>query len=287
MKVYPFKVATDTKSDEVLNVLKAINETNPLSQRIQNIYDQRYRVDFVHQDKDGLWTLDFVKFREGAGPGKTHPDRMTEGFDFDDDECFGEEAAALYNPKNNHFYIQYNHHGSRHTIITEYLKNYAPGLPNLKLLPIFDSDTESKYRSTGLFRKLEFTISAKTLSLEDRHQGRSLNSALDFGRSHGGERISVSISSGRSNDCCLSLQNVRHTVNTIQGLIGSEQYKVEKLEVSRREKEGFPSELLDFLGQRLCLEYEVEPGPDKRLPFELRRSFLKSACIEWADVLGG
>lgn len=287
MKIHAFKVSTHVDSDSIETVLQAIKETINLRERIRTVSDQKYRIEAIDKDAEGVWLMDFVKFREGAGPGKTHPDRLTQGFQFGDSECFGEETAALYNPNNGHFLIQYNHSGARYTTISDYINNYCTvQLSDCKLLPVFDTETEEKYKKKSQFRKLEFTIAAKKMSKLDKQNKMGLSQVLDLGRSHGGEKISVTIMSGRSRNSVLSLQQVRNTINAIKGCMKADDSAVSKLEASGRDADGFPLEVLDFLGRRLGLEYDIEPGEDRRLAFNTRCSYLKSAHQEWKERLG-
>lgn len=285
MQVHAFKVCPSVTSQPLEEVLEQIEQTGLVDRMRQGMYGQ-IRVDTIVK-RNGFWFMDFVKFRNNSGPGRTHPERPVEGFHFEDGECFGEETAALYNPDNNYILIQYNHHGVRHGSVAKYFQMANNHHVNLyELAPKFDDDIQRKYDSKTIFRRVEFSVASRCLNEGDRQNGLALNKALDIGATHGADKIKITMSAERQNRTGLSFEAVKNTVQQISNLIGLGAEAVDKLEVSGRDSEDAPIEVLDFIGQRLCLYYDVPSGPDLRLPMETRFNFLIDAHRQWGAILG-
>ncbi|MDH5297651.1 MAG: hypothetical protein OEV91_01375 [Desulfobulbaceae bacterium] len=284
MKVHVYKFSHTqncTPLEELLNQILV----SDLNDRIREIGHQKVRVEQIVHD-GGFWYLDFIKFRDGCGPGKLHPEREIEGFNFENEECFGEETAMLFNPANNYILFQYNQHGVRHKTAQNYLNFFNHQSHNkYEFLPKFDEETERKFHDKSIFRRIDFNVASRYMSESDRKNGMSVYRAIGMGSEHGADRIFVSIRAGKGNKDGLSAQRVRETVSALKKILSIDDKAVSCLEVVGKDASDKGADILDFLGKRLALEYDIVPGPDKRLPLPDRWASLRSAHAAWQQIL--
>lgn len=144
MKIHAFKVTKEDKTADLADVLKLVHAEKKLDKRIRLINRAELRIDSIEL-RDGVWFLDFVKFRQTQGPGRGKKKAKTEGFEFKRGESFAEETAALYDPATNYMLVQYNHSGVRAGSIAQYLSDYDGASANIySLNPKYDPETERK-----------------------------------------------------------------------------------------------------------------------------------------------
>lgn len=285
MRIHAFKFFTGQNSQPIEDLFQVI-QGHSLEGRIREENLQKIRVETITRRDNGYWLMDFVKFREGAGPGKSHPVNPTTGFDFEDDECFGEETAVLFIPAAQYFLVQYNHHGVKGSNIEAYFNHYShPALNNYELLPKFEEDVERRFHTKSIIRKLQYSIASRYLSAGDKKAGLALSKALSMGAEYGGDKITVTISAARSNHLGLSMTRIWQTVSALKDLIKKDEKAIDKFEVTGKDNKRAQTEVLDFLGKRLCQEFDIDPGADKRLPKQDRWASLVSAYINWQQIL--
>lgn len=286
MKVHAFKVNRIDGSNTLENILAMISAETNLRERIRMVNRTEVRVETVEKRK-GLWLIDFIKIRTDHGPGRVGRDVEIEGFDFDDDEGFGEETAALYDSSSGYILIQYNHHGVRAGVIADYLSAYDGTAANVyEFKPKYDDDVERRLLQQGITKKVVFTIDVTKMSAGDRKTGLPLSEAISFGRGSGADKIKVEISvSGTDKQRGLK-ERARNSVNSLLEIVGQNPDAVTKLEVSGKEDRDSVTEVLDLIAHRLSVQINDLPtDAGLRFPREERWKALIRAKNGWSRIL--
>ncbi|MBO2568626.1 hypothetical protein AYI84_04670 [Shewanella algae] len=285
MKVHAYKVEVAPSSEPLDAVLEQIEAENSPRRRIRLINHVELRAEAIVSD-NGLWLLDFVRIRTTHGPGKVGRDSEVEGFEFDEEEGFGEETAALYDPGTGYLLVQYNHHGVRFGVMADYFSAFNEAVVNLYTLkPKFDEDVERRLIGQGITKKLAFTIDVGRMSAQDIQRGAPLSKALDYGVESGADKIKVEISVRGDKSRSLS-ERVQDALGALRSMAGHNEDAVTKLEVSGKESADSITEVLDLLGHRLSIEFnDLTPGADLRYSRDDRWNALKRARNGWARIL--
>lgn len=285
MKIHAFKVDLTTDSALLENLLSQIEGEVNLRDRIRFIGQTELRVEALEQ-RDQIWLLDFVRIRTDHGPGRVSRDSEVEGFDFDDEEGFGEETSALYDPATGYILVQYNHFGVRAGIIADYLSAFDGSTTNLYTFkPKYDEDVERKLLDQDITRKVSFTIDISRMSDQDRQRGRALSEAITYGREVGADKVKVEISVSGEKSKGLA-NKARDGISALRGIIGQNPEAVTRLEVSGRENRDSITETLDLIGHRLSVEFnDLQVGADLRYPREERWQALIRAKNGWSRIL--
>ncbi|WP_444942748.1 DUF6731 family protein [Microbulbifer sp. ZKSA006] len=285
MKVHAFKVDRRSDSAELESVLTQVEGEGNLRHRIRTINSMELRAESIER-RDGIWLMDFVRIRTSAGPGRVSRDSEVEGFEFDVEGGFGEETAALYDPETGYILTQYNHHGVRAGIISQYLSCYDEASVNVfTFRPKLDLDVERRLARQSLTKKFAFTIDATKMTAQDRARGVSLSEALNFGANMGADKLKIEVSVGSGQDRSLS-DRAGSVITDLVNMFGENVDAVKKLEVSGKEDHDSSIEVLDLLGHRLCVQFnDLSTGPDLRLPREQRWSALERARNGWQSLL--
>lgn len=285
MKVYAFKVEPSAQSANLSDILQQINQQANLRERIRLVNQTELRAEAI-EHRNGLWHMDFVRIRTAHGPGKVGRDTEVEGFEFDEEEGFGEETAALYDPESAYILIQYNHFGVRPASIADYLSSYDQNTKNLYTFkPKYDEDVERRLTHQGITRKLIFTLDVSRMSDQDRARGDSLSEAIDYGRRTGADRVKVEISVQGEKEKSL-MGSAKEAISALKNIHGQDPNAVKKLEVSGKEDRDSITEVLDLLGQRLFAEFtDLSLGSDLRYPREERWHALIRARNGWRPLI--
>lgn len=285
MKIHAYKLESSASSADLEDVLQKIESDGDLRSRIRLISQVELRAETVER-QDGVWLLDFVRIRTSHGPGKVGRDSEVEGFSFDEEEGFGEETAALYDPATGYVLVQYNHFGVRVNAIADYLSAYDEVENNLYTFkPKFDEGVERRLLKQGVTRKLSFAIDLSRMSDQDRQRGLPLTEAIELGRKSGADRVRIEISVQGGRDKSL-LQSVQGTIDSLRGIFGQNPAAVRRLEVSGKEDEDAVTEVLDLLGHKLSVEInDLQLGNDLRFPRSERWRALLRAKNGWKNIL--
>lgn len=285
MKVHAFKVELSEGSASLEDVLQQIADEPSLRGRIRLVNQIELRAESIDQ-QDGLWLLDFVRIRTNHGPGKVGRDSEVEGFDFEDEEGFGEETAALYVPDTGYMLIQYNHFGVRAGAISDYLSAYDGTESNLYTFkPKFDEDVERRLLNQGITKKIRFSLDVSRMSAQDRQRGRALSEAIEYGRNNGADKVKMEISVQGERGRGLA-QGALESLTALRNIVGQNPDAVKKLEVAGKENEESVTEVLDLLGHRLSIEFnDMAVGNDLRYPRDERWNALIRARNGWSRIL--
>jgi len=285
MKIHAYKVESVSGSRPLEEVLRQIEGEQSLRERIRLINQVELRAESVsHQD--GLWLMDFVRIRTSHGPGRVGRDSEVEGFEFDEEEGFGEETAALYDPDSGYILVQYNHFGVRAGAIADYLSAYDGTENNLYTFkPKYDEDVERRLLNHGITRKISFCLDVTRMSEQDRQRGRPLSEAIDYGRQNGADKIRIEISVQGERHRSLA-QGALDSLAALRSIIGQNPDAVTKLEVSGKESQDSVTEVLDLIAHRLSIEFtDLVLGVDLRYPRDERWRALIRAKNGWRQML--
>lgn len=285
MKVHAYKVEFTDGSQPLEEVLQQIENEQSLRERIRLINQVELRAESITQ-QDGLWLMDFVRIRTSHGPGKVGRDSEVEGFEFEEEEGFGEETAALYDPITGYMLIQYNHFGVRAGAIADYFSAYDGTENNLYTFkPKYDEDVERRLLNHGITRKISFCLDVTRMSEQDRQRGRPLSEAIDYGRQNGADKIKVEISVQGERNRSLA-QGALDGLTALRSILGQNPDAVTKLEVSGKENQDSVTEVLDLIAHRLSVEFnDLVLGADLRYPRDERWRALTRAKNGWRQVL--
>lgn len=285
MKVHAYKVESIDGSRPLEEVLQRIEDEQSLRERIRLINRVELRAESVVQ-QDGLWLMDFVRIRTSHGPGKVGRNSGVEGFAFEEEEGFGEETAALYDPASGYLLIQYNHFGVRAGAIADYLSAYDGIENNLYIFkPKYDQDVERRLLNHGITRKISFCLDVTRMSEQDRQRGRPLSEAIDYGRRNGADKIKIEISVQGERNRSLA-QSAIENLSALRAILGENPDAVTKLEVSGKEDQDSVTEVLDLIAHRLSVEFnDLTLGADLRYAREQRWPALIRAKNGWRQVL--
>jgi hypothetical protein len=285
VKIHAYKVDTQDGSAPLEDVLALVEQQADLRERIRLIRNSEVRVEAVEK-RDDVWFMDFVRIRMDHGPGRVSRDAEVEGFDLDDDEGFGEETAALFDPGTGYILIQYNHSGVRAASIADYLCAFNEVANNLYTFkPKYDENVERKLLKQGITRKLAFTLDVSKLSAQDRLRGAALSDAINYGRGSGADKIKIEISVGGDRNRGLA-DTVKGAITSLRNIMGLNPEAVTKLEVTGKEDRDALTEVLDLIEQRLSVEIsDLQVGPDRRYPRDARWSALLKARDGWRGML--
>ncbi len=284
MKVHVFYVKAHDKSGNFEDLLTQIID-DKLSLRVRSVGFTDMRIEDLKQE-NGLWFIDFGKFRNQHGPGKASPQKPVEGFVFEENEVFCEETACLYIPDTGHLIVQYNHHGARVAKIQEYLNIYdSNNSYTFELLPKYDESTERKFKNRAATKRIEFEIDPRFLNESDKVAGTALAQALDLGQQSQGEKVTLSISAGLSKKNFLN-SFIDKTAEILKKKAGANPDGVTKLRVGVLENLDGRIETLDLIAQRLVHEFSDIPlGRDLRFPRTERYKALERASNGWKNIL--
>lgn len=284
MKIHAFKLHSEPDSAPLEEVLEFIQSESKLDKRIRIVNRASLRVDSI-ECRDGLWYMNFVKFRESQGPGKGKKKAVTEGFDFKKGESFAEETAALYDPATGYMLVQYNHSGVRSASIAVYLSKYDEDAANIyDLNPKYDPDTERKLQQQAIKKSLSFKIDVSKMTSDDLKNGVALSKAVEFGSGCNAGVIDIEISAG-SRKGRLKGQ-INNLLDNLLSLARERPEAVKSVKIGGKESDDAAVEVLDLLAERLYVEYsDIKPGLDLRLPLEDRWQGLLKARNRWKRIL--
>lgn len=200
MNVNLFHVHTDVAAVPLPDLLTTISQL-PLLDRIRALSYGEMRLDYAEPPRSAnnaspFWLLDFVKLRFDHGPGKVGKTTLTEGFDLNPDEGFGEETAVLYDADSNHMVVQYNHHGVRASAIERYLNifNHNPGdVSGYTLAVKLDPTSEVRLAQKNYITKLHFKVAPAQMTAAHRRGNVGVRRALAMNDAQGGNTIEVTI----------------------------------------------------------------------------------------------
>lgn len=279
-----FKVNHSDGTEKLSQLLKQI-AADPIDKRVRSINGVNYRLETAEKRKDGSWRLDFVKFREGHGPGKVSAKKPLEGFELDADDYFGEDTAAIYRPKHKYMVLQYNHWGVRHSAIQQYLSSYVDvDPPNIYTLrPKLDLEVDRRLQHKTIIRRLEIGIAVNHMTAADRKADRSVADVSAIGEAFGADRVYISVSvSGRDPKRSL-IGKIKQLAKTFTKDVSDDAQQ--RLVIFGKDTPEAEVEALDLLEQKLTFTAKIHLGSDRRLAFDDRCDALDRAATRWKHLM--
>ena len=263
MKIHAFKVVCrgGPSLDEVLKIISGL----PLEERMRTISGGSIRLENANRVSAG-WFLDFGGLRP-EGPGRGSPTAPITDIELAEDELFGQETAAFYDPVSEFIILQYNHFGPRSGRIQGYFyrfskvvagqqENDEPSEPpdGFTLVPVMKSNSAEVLNRAAIVKNIDITVYVPGMRVNPGTRRRSLGGILDNPLVGSSDVLQMRLTAGRPKNSSLSITDARQLVTDLLGL---REY-VADLRMTVRESEGGQNEPLDLLEARLESDVRVE-----------------------------
>ncbi len=224
-------------------ILRASAES--LANREKKIGGKGRRLNDFSQSTD-VSLLNFVTFQY-EGDGRVREGQPTSAFIMDQDEHFAPETAMLFDAANNLAFIESGRSTMGSGTISRCLEKFADKETSYSMVPVADQNAAARARNQTTIRKLKMGMFLGPVTEADREAG--IDPVKAFGVGYGAERITIEISSGRPRDRSLSRAIVRNLIDFATGS-SAPMPALSKLEVTGREHDDEPLEIIDLLQQR-------------------------------------
>jgi hypothetical protein len=229
------------------------------------VSDGSIRLENENRTRAG-WFLDFGGFRPD-GPGRGSPTAPIRDIDLGEDELFGQETAAFYDPISEFMTLQYNHFGPRSGRIQGYFYRFSkvvagqqedeePSEPadGFTLVPVMKADSVETFNRAAVIRNIDITVYVPGVRATPGIQRRSLGGILDNALIGSSDTLQMRLTAGRSRNSSLSLPAARQFVTELLGF----REDVSDLRMTIREVEEGPTEPLDLLEARLQSDIPIQ-----------------------------
>ncbi|MRV73547.1 hypothetical protein GJ700_17685 [Duganella sp. FT92W] len=267
-----------------------------LEDRIKRIGNSDIRLDQIAPpgtpgNTSSFWMLDFIKMRFDHGPGKVGRTTAIEGFDLEDDQGFGEETAALFDPATGYLCVQYNHHGVRASAMQDYFNQMLVNPDNVTAYELrvkLDSSADVKLAQKQFITKISYKIAPTDLSPALRNANVGLASALSMNEQQGGNTLEMTISAARGEN--LLTKAARPLIEALRNIrssdVQNQTHALTHFEVSGRVDEFSRMDAIDMLSPKLQVTIgELSLGSDRRYTMNSRWIGLQRAIRGWNAVL--
>ncbi|MEQ9132660.1 MAG: hypothetical protein RJQ08_08465 [Salinisphaeraceae bacterium] len=284
IKIHAFQVTAAENSQPMESVLAKI-QGDPIDKRQRLVSQADIRMDDVVSE-DGVWLMDFVLERF-EGPGRVTPSAVTQDFNMGKDDRFGEETAALYDPKSGYFLCQYNHRGVKSGRMFGYLAEYDRGhASSYEGNLVLDPKAKAKLARMTLARRLLVGIDPGALSKKDRQANLAMSFAADAESRFDANHIEVTVAVRGGPSERLQRNPVTQLLSSLRKITGRSPDAVSKLKYYGKESDDGGIEEIDLLGQRLKMTVPNVPiGQGRRLTREGRYKALRRVWQEWKPIL--
>lgn len=240
-----------------------------------------------------FWLLDFVKLRYEQGPGKAGRTTPIQGFDMDDDQGFGEETAALYDPATKYLLVQYNHHGIRASGIQDYFNRLNHNPENIAYYSFaikLDESSEVRLAKKQHIAKVHFKIDSSQMSAAFREADIGLSQMLSASEMQDGQMIEIAITAARGKN--LRERAVRSLINVLRGVHANDAANdtgaLQQFDIEGRDEDHSRREAINMLAPKLQASFsELSLGPDRRYTLVSRWIGLQRVRHGWQDIIGG
>jgi len=284
--IHLYKVNASEGTNRTLESLINVIDQDDLEDRIRGVGAAEVRLDHIDKKKaDGnrLWFLDFTRIRDTHGPGKTSRVKPVEDIPMEEDEFFGEEAAALYLPDRRYLLVQYNHFGVRPQAMQTYLSNYLDNEVNIYTFNIvLDPTAENTFRRQTLIKKFEIGVDLTKLTAANRRAGNTLREMADAAAHMDGARMKIQVSVGMDRQGRLA-GGVKHVIESFM----RNNDAVLTAIVTGRETPTSDIEVVDLVEQKLVHADLITPTDGRRLAQVDRYRTLMRAYTKWKPRIEG
>ena len=303
-KFHLYQIYLTGECGDLKKRLKKI-DGKPLKDRFILIDKKSYRAEKIKFDtykgKDVAF-LNFVHSRDD-GPGKTSENVETQGVGLKEGEKFAEEAAIMIDFVNLKIIGEYNHYGAKVSTFMRYLSNHNFDLKNKSLTATAESvlldDAETRLRSKkGLeLKSYEIKLAPEMIDInEPRAEGVTaldfIDRIVDDAKNAEGDMVTLRISARKGQQ--LNTGAGKKIITKVLDLLktdksenrDSDTRRVRALRVTAKGDQDDKPELLDFLNARMYNEVSIMVrAKDRRRPYSLRKSALKSSYNLWFDQI--
>jgi hypothetical protein len=287
LKVHLFKVTPIDDSEPLEDVLQVI-ESTPIPNRLRLINFQEMRLEVLERPnaKRPYWLLDFGRIRRDNGPGRASKEKLTERFDLDDGDGFGELTAALYDAKHGWILIQFNAHGPRAGSVESYLSEFNQAATNVYSFDVrLKDDAQSRLQRKKLFTRLEMKVAPAQLSAAFRAQNVSLISALQSAQNtFGGDYVKLTVSLNRGGKEGLRLSQ---WLGALGRLVSTEGHAVKALTVTGKDPD-HKDDVINLLSEKLERKFtDLMLDAGLQYPRDERWRALERAYSGWKPIITG
>lgn len=204
MNVNLYKLQSVPGTPLLTDILTYINLL-PLTDRLKRVGNFDIRLEHIAPPRSAdntsdFWLLDFIKLRFEQGPGKVGRSTPIEGFNLADDQGFGEEAAAIFDPATQYIAVQYNHHGVRATSMQDYFNQFLSGGANVIAYSFaikLDERSDVRLAQKNFITKVKFKIAPSKIIAGHRNADIGLSTILDFNSQQNGGNIELTIKAAK------------------------------------------------------------------------------------------
>jgi hypothetical protein len=295
MGVHLFHVVQLDGAPPLAHLLETVR-LDTLPNRLKNVANGQIRLEHIappntESNPTRFWLLDFTKLRFEHGPGKAGRSSPIEGFDLTDDEGFGEETAALYDPQSCYMIVQYNHHGVRAGAIEEYLSAYvhdAQRVVAYQLRIKLDDTADVRLAQKQLLKKIHFKVAPAQITTAHRNSNVGLGRALDFNDGYAGDDLEIIISAKRGR--FLNFSSSTRLINKLKNLVTIGEANadpiVSKFEVSGKTDAAARTDAINMLSPKLEVTVDqLQLGTDRRYTLISRWEAVKRARNGWSAFI--
>ena len=219
----------------------------------KDISGKRRRLDFSRQ-QGGLFLLNFVTF-EYSGTGRVRRGQPTRAVPIMPDESFAPETAMLYDPATNLALVESSSGGMGPGVIARYFEEFANNGSEYFMTPRPDVNAATRARRYQTIRNLKMRIALGPITDVDRMAG--IDPLKGFGADYGAGYIDIEMKSERARGRSLTLGRVQDFIGSLTG--GNANIPaIIQLQVTGREYEDDPLEVIDLIQQRERRQYMLE-----------------------------
>ena len=126
MKIYVYTVTEENHLQPLKDILHLVKEESLMARNRPFLGDFMRLNNIIWNEEKNLFFMDFIRVRMSHGPAIGGLQREIEGFNFNEDEGFCEETAAIYSPEHHVWVDQYNFAGIRSSKMANYLSDFYP-----------------------------------------------------------------------------------------------------------------------------------------------------------------
>lgn len=294
IKVHLYSVINNHPTPLLETLLTTMQNTQ-LQNRLRMVGRNEVRIESIlppnsQENNSPYWLLDFTKLRFDHGPGKASRTQAIEGFQLANNEGFGEETAALYDPQYKFLLVQYNHHGVRAGSIQDYFVKFDDAVfNNYELLMQMDETSEIRLSQKRIIKKVSFKIAPVRMTAAQRRAGVSLERSLAIGEPLNAETIEITVSAGKSAGSSLTYRRASQLIQSLKNLlprVEDDPVVLDKFEVHGKTHDSEAVDAINMIAPKLELEIGgLVMGDDRRYTQRSRWDALIRARRGWRGVI--
>lgn len=279
VNVHAYRIHTLNRSRSLEAVLEQVSG-DAISKRNRFLAGVDLRVEDIRKTDSGdLWLMDFVLMRY-EGPAKVAHQRPASDWDLEEDDRFGEETAALFDPSAQSLYVQFNHRGVRAARMVDYFSKYSPSHndafdPHVE----YEDGLDARLERLSSIRKLNVGVATDAISDANKDNDLALSHAAAIHRELGGNFVEITVQARYVRHGGLS-NKARELLKRLKGHVDKGDDQVKRLKVKGFDDEREVSDELDLISERKSSTFEASAGDGRRLTRDQRYRGLQRARSE-------